>query len=118
MNDKLKKIIWEYFDTSIPGRGWKWVSLSMDSDIHYLFVDNHSTIINLHPTHKYDAIPCHIFGEYFVYHSILLDNLVYVFGEENSDISKKLFLEWVSKNIPLDVTKTDCIGGISRKNAI
>jgi len=113
MHDKLKKIIWQYFDTVIPNKGWQWVSLSFDSDIHFLFVDKSKTILTARPAKYFDFEDYRI-GEYYVYESGLLNDIVYMFGNENHDISKKLFIKWIEKNIPLDVTKTDAIGGKKR----
>jgi len=114
-NDRLKKIVWEYFNAKISREEWRWVSLSFDSDIHFLFVNPYQTILSARADKSfYDHDDRYMISKYYVSSTDLLCDLIYMFGEENYVMCKILFIDWVKKNIPLDATKTNAIGGKKR----
>lgn len=114
-NDKLKKIVWDYFDAKISYEEWEWISLSFDSDIHFLFVNSNQIILTAR-VEKTNLVhdDRYMISKYYVSSSGLLDDLICMFGEENYVMCKILFINWIKKNIPLDVTKTNAIGGKKR----
>ena len=112
--NSLKNIIWDYYNNVIPVNEWKWVCLSPNREVYYLFVNNNQSILTVYTVEHYD-IKNYMMGDYYVYISdSLMKDYVYIFGKNNYNLCYEIFIKWVENNIPLVVNKTDYIGGIKR----
>lgn len=113
--DSFKNLIWKYFDDVIPVNDWKWVCLSPNKEVYYLFVDKRNAILNVCPTKEYNTLNYFMMGGYYVYVSgSLMEYYADIFDKDNFKLCSEVFVKWVEKNIPLEICKTDYIGGIKR----
>lgn len=118
--ERLIKIIERYLNHCIDYKDWKWVSLDLDKAPHYLFRDRQYTIITAYSDegtkiYRNAGFEFIQINELFWYaRNNYTKEIFSIFGEELYPLCCEIFINWVSKKIPLDPSKTDGIGGKKR----